>query len=384
LNKKKDKNIERVRRAVPRGVARKLWIKSGGRCQYFSCNIPLWKDQLMQRDMNKAYISHIIAAKENGPRGEKGQSEALELDYSNLMLLCDECHNRIDKAQVSEHPKELLRQMKQKHEERIERVTGITEDKKSHIVTYSANIGMFEPKISFMDAAMAMRDFNYASSDNPIKLGLNRAVFKDDEDDFWQIQERQLDESFRDKVKPLLELKKNHFSVFGLAPQPLLIKLGVKFSEIANCEVYQLHREPKQTWEWPIKQTVSEVQLIEPADISKIAVLIISMSDEVNLDRIHSVLGNDISVWEITVDNPNRNIIKSRDTLINFKNTVRDAFSKIRMEHCGEAVIHLFPVMPNSCAIETGRVWMPKVDLPMIIYDQNKNRDGFYKTITIK
>ncbi|MGI9593154.1 MAG: hypothetical protein ACR2MH_01005, partial [Patiriisocius sp.] len=39
---------------------------------------------------------------------------------------------------------------------------------------------------------------------------------------------------------------------------------------------------------------------------------------------------------------------------------------------------------PNACAIETGRVWMPKVDLPLIIYDQNKNRDGFYKTITIK
>lgn len=385
MSKKEEKVIERVRKAVPRGVARKLWVKSGGRCQYVSCNIPLWKDQLMQRNMNKAYISHIIAAKENGPRGEKGKSEELEIDFSNLMLLCDECHNRIDKAQLNEHPKELLYQMKQNHEERIERVTGITEDKKSHIVTYTANIGSFEPRISFIEAAMAMREEVYfPSSDIPYSLGLEKAVFTDDENEYWQIQERQLTDSFRDKIKPLLEQNKIHFSVFSLAPQPLLIKLGTQFSEIANCEVYQSHREPKQTWKWPKKENSVLVQLIEPKIKTKTAVLIVSMSDKVNRNRIHTVLGDDISIWEITVNKPNRNVLKSKETLTNFKDKVRDAYSAIRTVQGELSEIHLFPVMPNSCAIETGRVWMPKVDLPLIIYDQNKNRDGFYKTITIK
>jgi hypothetical protein len=27
---------------------------------------------------------------------------------------------------------------------------------------------------------------------------------------------------------------------------------------------------------------------------------------------------------------------------------------------------------------------MPKADLPMVIYDQNKENDGFFKTIEIK
>lgn len=381
---KKEKNIVRVRKAVPRGVVRKLWVKSGGRCQYVSCNIPLWKDQLMQRNMNKAYISHIIAAKENGPRGEEVKSEELELEFSNLMLLCDECHNRIDKAQLSEHPKELLYQMKRNHEERIERVTSITEDKKSHIVTYTANIGTFEPKISFMDGAMAMQDVNFPSSDIPKSLGMDRAVIKDDENEYWQMQEKQLTGSFREKIKPLLEHNKTHFSIFGLAPQPLLVKLGVQFSEIANCEVYQSHREPKQTWEWPKTKKEVKVHLIEPENKTKRAALIISMSDKVNKNRIHAVLGDDVSIWEITVDEPNRNILKSKETLMNFKNKVRDAYSVIRAVQGEQSEIHLFPVMPNSCAIETGRVWMPKVDLPLIIYDQNKNRDGFYKTITIK
>lgn len=384
MKKTEEKIVKRVRKAISKGLARKLWVKSGGRCEYATCNKPLWKDELMQRDMNKAYISHIIAASENGPRGEKGKSEELELEFDNLLLLCDECHNRIDKAQVSEHPKELLINMKRNHEKRIEMVTSITKDKKSHILFYTANIGTFEPKITFMNAAIAMKDNNFPWNDSPIHLGLGRGVFTDDEGTYWSIQQKQLETSFAQKIKPVVEKGENHFSVFGLAPQPLLIKLGVLLSEVINSEVYQLHREPEQTWEWPKNENAIEVRLSEPSTISNIAALIISLSDNVAEERVHKVLGSDVSVWEITVETPNRNILKSRDTLKDFKNKVREAYSKIRDAQGEKGEIHVFPVMPNSCAIETGKVWMSKVDLPLIIYDQNKKRDGFYKTITIK
>jgi hypothetical protein len=39
--------------------------------------------------------------------------------------------------------------------------------------------------------------------------------------------------------------------------------------------------------------------------------------------------------------------------------------------------------MPIATAIELGRSWMPKADMPLIIYDENKSRTGFYKTIEI-
>jgi len=385
LSKKEGEIIKRIRKRLGEKPTIELWVKSGGRCQYVTCNKPLWKDSLTLRKMNKGYISHIVAASDNGPRGEKGKSEELELELSNLMLLCDECHNRIDKAQVGEHPKDILLKMKQDHEKRIEMVTSIEPDKKSHTIIYTANIGDFEPRISFMDSAMAMREATFfPSSDLAVHLGLQKGVFTDDENEYWQIQEKQLLNSFRDKLKPLLEQDKPHFSIFGLAPQPLLIKLGVQLSEITNCEVYQNHREPEQTWKWLEGQEEIKVQLKEPGDKTKKAVLIISMSDMVNRDRIHKVLGDEVSIWEITVEKPNRNILKSKQSLENFKNKVRDAYSDIRVIQGEQSEIHLFPVMPNACAIETGRVWMPKVDLPLIIYDQNKNRDGFYKTITIR
>ena len=94
--------------------------------------------------------------------------------------------------------------------------------------------------------------------------------------------------------------------------------------------------------------TDQDDNLIEPENKSKTAVLIISMSDKVNRERIHAVLGNDISIWEITVDEPNRNIMQTKETLINFKNKVRDAYSDIRTIQGENSEIHLFPVMPNS------------------------------------
>jgi hypothetical protein len=38
--------------------------------------------------------------------------------------------------------------------------------------------------------------------------------------------------------------------------------------------------------------------------------------------------------------------------------------------------------MPASLAVETGRIWMPKADLEMLIYDQNREK-GFVPTLSI-
>ena len=46
--------------------------------------------------------------------------------------------------------------------------------------------------------------------------------------------------------------------------------------------------------------------------------------------------------------------------------------------------IHVFPAVPVSVAIEIGRARLPKVDLPMVIYDYNKKRDGFVKALDIE
>lgn len=72
-----------------------------------------------------------------------------------------------------------------------------------------------------------------------------------------------------------------------------------------------------------------------------------------------------------------------RDDLGRFRETVRRTFDQIKAVHGQDAAIHVFPAMPVSAAVELGRVWMPKADLPLIIYDENRAHGGFEPRLTI-
>ena len=50
---------------------------------------------------------------------------------------------------------------------------------------------------------------------------------------------------------------------------------------------------------------------------------------------------------------------------------LRGLFNRIKAVHGQSTPIHVFPVLPASLAVETGRVWMPKADVPLRLYDQN-------------
>lgn len=65
----------------------------------------------------------MIASSETGPRGEAEHRENIQLDEAeNLILLCPNCHTRIDKKELKDHfPPEKLCRMKNKHEEMVQR-----------------------------------------------------------------------------------------------------------------------------------------------------------------------------------------------------------------------------------------------------------------------
>lgn len=361
-----------------------LWAVSGGRCEYEGCNRILHTDILTKRKYNSAYIAHIVADKPDGPRGDAVRSSLLCDNISNLMLLCNEHHNLIDKVDVEGHPESRLLVMKRQHEERIRRITDIAPNMSSEIILYGANIGVNNSPLSYQSASEALLYNYYPASDYPIELGLRNAPFTDDTDAYWVAEETNLFTQFNQKIKPrLMQGNTDHYSVFAIAPQPLLIKLGVLLNDLNNIKVYQKHREPS-TWKWQDISCTIEYILHEPSDKTKIPVLLFSLSATITHDRIRTVLGDNVSVWEVTINGvPNNDFLKTEALLSDFRRTVRNVFDKIKAHH-GCTELHIFPAMPVSASVELGRVWMPKVDMPMIIYDANKVKNDFYKTITIK
>ena len=368
---------------IPEKVKVRLWGKAGGRCQYEGCNKPLWEDSLTKAEFNISYIAHIIADKPDGPRGDVFLSGQLNSDISNLMLMCDEHHRLIDREDVAGHPTERLQSMKASHETRVELLTSIQEEKRSHILLYGANIGEHASPVSWQKAVEAMVPNRFPADSRGIELGLRNSSYYDDEDSYWELEHEHLKRQFERSVKSLLATgKASHLSVFALAPQPLLIQLGSLLSDIPAADVFQLHREPP-TWHWQESPKLFEYNIQQSGNSSGVVALNISLSASIDNARIESVLGESVAIWTLTIGEPHNDFMKGKEQLQHFRETLRKLLGEIKKQHGQDTILHVFPAMPVSAAVEAGRVWMPKADMPLCIYDQNANRGGFVKAFSI-
>lgn len=368
---------------IPESIKMRLWGKCGGRCEYEGCNEPLWLDSLTKAEFNTAYIAHIIADKPKGTRGDDKRSEELNSDISNLMLMCDEHHRLIDHGDKEGHPEDRLLEMKRLHEERIERLTSIHPDKKSHIILYGANIGEHSSQVSYEGASIAMVPRYYPAETIVIELSLKSSSFHDSEERYWDMEREHLQRKFNELVKlRLAHGDSQHFSIFAFAPQPLLIELGRLLSNIVPAEVFQRHKEP-QSWSWQGHPDGFKYQVNEPDTNHKVVALNLSLSATINNSRISSVIEEEHSVWTMTIGNPNTDFLKSREQLQDFRVIFSSLLNRIKAQHGEDAKIHLFPAVPVSVAVEIGRIWNPKADLPIMIYDQNNENGGFVFTFEI-
>jgi hypothetical protein len=364
-------------------VKLRIWGKAAGRCQYEGCNAPLWLDTLTQAEFNVAYLAHIIADRPDGPRGHPVLSEQLKADLSNLMLLCDVHHRLIDKEDVAGHPVERLQAMKALHERRIETTAAIAPDKQSQVLLYGANIGLHSSPLSFSKAADAMLPDRYPAEVHPLTLGMINSSFTDRDGAFWHIESSHLRNMIAQQVRPrLAQGSISHLSIFALAPQPLLMLLGFLLSDIPAAEVYQLHREPPD-WRWQDHPAGFRFVVEEPERISGPPALVLSLSATITDERVRAML-DDATIWRVTTPAPNNDFLKSKDQAREFRAQLRLLMDRIKLRHGETAEIHVFPAVPVALAVDLGRIIMPKADLALHIYDENKAGGGFLPALELK
>lgn len=97
---------------------------------------------------------------------------------------------------------------------------------------------------------------------------------------------------------------------------------------------------------------------------------------------IRSVLGSDAAIWSLTIAEPGNDVVRRPEDLAAFRTAMRKTYRDIKDRHGEGKTINLFPVLPVSLAVEAGRVWMPKADLALRLYDHVRDR-GFVETFSI-
>lgn len=243
------------------------------------------------------------------------------------------------------------------------------------VVTYSAMIAADSPQIDYGRACEALPK-EVEPLQHPFEIKNDNQ--EQGEAEFWERESEFLVKKVRELFTSMSVTKKMHLSLFALAPMPLLVKLGSLLNEKYHVEVYQKHRNP-DNWN-RLDEEGQEYIINRPDNTDKKAVLVFSLSASIR-DRINYYYGGNASIWEVTVANPNMDMLRSKRQQDDFKKIARDLLTEIsNSTHNKIIAVHM--AMPVACAVELGRVWMPKGHKPLELYDYRHGMEN--KTITIK
>lgn len=373
----------RRNKAPSENTIRMLCSKAAGMCEFEGCNKRLFFDGVTLAEFNNAYVAHIVASSVNGPRGDKTLSPLLSDKLENLMLMCADHHKLIDNPTTGpiDYPVDRLKAMKKAHEEKIEKVCSLFYVPKTEVVCFSSPIkGITPVNIDYRLAAKAVLPNKQPNSSYGVNIQV-KSYYPYSTKDYWIDCLNQLQILFNSCIhNPAIQFRDVDFSVFPIAPIPLIIKLGELFGDKISCDIYQKTRFP-DTWEWQSKELTNNfgVEVLKTNISNGIIALNISLTNDVQNDRIFTV-GEYEAIYKIKANNIGVDCIKSVQDLSEFWHIYQNVLDDILNTYSRNYRVHLFPAVPASAAFEIGRRYMINTHPSMIIYDENK---GFFETLKI-
>jgi hypothetical protein len=323
--------------------------------------------------INHAHIAHIVADSPGGPRGDKVRSKLLAKDITNLMLMCHKCHKRIDDpATWRNWPESMLLDFKREHEERISHVTEFAPKHRTHWLFFTARIGDRVPKIHQDAAKEAILESGYyPANSKPLVIDLTSSKITDEDPTFWSHQAANLDRyigGILDHDLPRSDCQR--LALFGVAPIPLLVKLGHGFGQMLETRVFQLHRDD-ESWSWKTGDgtctfTTTKTTVGTP---SKRVALSISISGQVNDAALADAMPEGFEHYAIRSSELSPIAMKTAGDLARFKVHFLETMARIGGENLGIQELSLFPAVPGAVAVEIGRQKLPKGHPKINIFD---------------
>ena len=362
-----------------------LCARAGGRCEFEGCNRVLFRDDITLHEFNDTNVAHIVAASPDGPRGDPKRSHELSDKIENLMLVCLEHHKLIDsKKLVSLYPEERLVKMKQCHERSMELVGEALCHDPSYLLLFTSPIkGRQKVTISKNKAVSAILSEKRPEKPDPDYIHVE-CEYSYHDPEYWKYTAGSLERQFRERIDNIVvQNPQAHFSVFPIAPIPLIVKLGYLMGDKIQSDVYQKRRHPDR-WEW--QETSSGAKFFAKSyHFSKSGngvALIVSLSGSKS-DEERELFAETVNaefVYEIRASIPSVDCISSKDDLSSFWHVYQSTMDTIRTEHPEALEVAVLPVVPVSAAFEMGRRFMPGVYPKLTIYDF---AEGFIKTLAI-
>ncbi len=373
----KAENVTNISRHIQEDTTRMLWAVSAGICEFRGCVRRLYSHHVTKENINQAERVHIYAFSKGGKRFSRLFPRPKINDIDNLMLLCGACHDLIDSANTNYSAEELLF-MKKEHEERVRLLTSIKPDLQSEVIIYNCNICDRSIRISDFHAMESITPDYYPARAEPIRLSPDLKLY-DNEYSFWNTMSLDLERRLA-QHEPSIQGK--HISLFAVAPQPLLFKLGTLLNRNFEVSVRQPQGGDITLWRWQGNMQTIVLSLLEP-QFQKghgKAAITIEITAQLSEDEIGSIFA-DHQVYRIIAAKCSPSSIKSKADLLAVMEKYREALNKVRLECAQNVQIALLPIAPASVSVEAGRQLM-KGDPAITVYDRNRLTKEWVPTLT--
>ncbi len=366
------------RRSTWRNVSAKdkmlLWGRAAARCNHPSCKRFLVEPATSEdADAMFGQAAHIIAHGSTGPRADPSYPKEKLDTYENLILLCGNCHAIVDKQPNTYTPSEL-RAWKQEHESWVQQVT----EPVGHVpVPWLLLLQEDQPQIDDSLAVEALQP-DVANGE------AHRLVVTPDEGG-WEAAARKQEE-FVEVLLGSVKPEERRLAVFSLTRIPLAVHLGYALSDRCRVVVYQYHRDEQQ-WSWPPALENSSTlarasQEVFSRDATGALVIRVSLSAKVTREVTTAVVDSPIAEVHISVDEPSVTWLRNRQQLVEFAKTFRRTLEWARAELGNRCTgIHLFYAGPTPGAIEIGRLYNPRMNPPLYLYEYHHAREPNYEQV---
>ena len=275
------------------------------------------------------------------------------------------------------HDEQRLLDMKAAHEERIRIVTEIAPDRAR--TSCAMALGSAR-KISTGFLRSGTRD----APEHSARLSASRSseIPRKIAKRITGKQSARICRQFETKVSRLLKAGRSPICpFFALAPIPLLVELGRLLCDTRRSRYTNFHRE-LAGWRWAKNALAFNIGWTYCRKAERCGAEARS-APPFQMDLNTSVLGQEVPIWGVTAKRTaTMTSCGIQRTWLNLEKYCAQFIARSKQPMVRTRQRACFSRNPVSVAVECGRVWMPKADLPLVIYDEIRMR-GFVVRLKI-
>ncbi len=336
-------------------TAREIYTVAGGQCSFLCCPRSVIYESLTKKKTRLGNIAHIVADSVDGPRGDDPLPLSERAKKENLMLMCTEHHDFIDKKEnVPDYPVPLLREYKRRHEAHISRMVQVQLTDKTYAVRIQGMIRSKTTDISDAEIRLAVLEQEKRHVEEIIDIDL-RSIPDTADAAYWNICRQTITQHVQQRLEPILTRKGARFSVFGLARIPLLCHFGHVLGDKVATTFYAKHKDDGEAWSWPTSAPAVEFEVLVHGKPNAERAALFARVSGGDLSRLP--ISKDDLVYEIRpIDvEPSYMLMRSSQTLSNFRTAYQKYMSMFESSNRPTRTIDYFLAVPAPIAILCGR-----------------------------